>query len=302
MSHEQLLSRPDRAALGLVADLFDAAMLHLRTAMVKRCGGDVSVRPEKPLVRHLKELLEPADHLAVGATAPFTLVPHQVRGLVTLDVPLVQRLVGLFLGESMEADPSPARRLTRLDMQMARWICQDIVDSMLAACKMPEVPRAEVGEVHTNPRSVRALPQSPSVIEIEVELGPDDEPYGRAAVVLPAQANGVLWPERRQAPMSRAVRGAEGVDRVRVVPVPVVASIDRRHVPMRELQSYKVGDVIEFGSVRNVTLSARGRPILTGEAGEQDGYRSIRVVSRIGNPGALGAQAIAPQGDATADR
>ena len=283
MSREHLLSRPDRAALGLVADLFEASALHLHTAMVKRCGGDVDVRMEAPVVRHLTELLQPADHVELGATAPFTLVPHQVRGLVTLDVPLVQRLVGLFLGESTDTPPDEAstRKLTRLDMQMARWICQDIVNAMIAACKMPERPRAEVGDVHTNPRSVRSLPQSPSVIEIEMELGPEDQPYGHAAVVLPAQANGVLWPERRQAQVQRAARSKEGVDRVRAVPVSVVASIDRRQVPMKELQDYKVGDVIEFGSVRNVTLHAKGRPILVGEAGEQDGHRCIRVVHRI---------------------
>lgn len=293
MSREQLLSRPDRAALGLVADLFDASTLHLRTAMVKRCGGDVAVRVEPPVVRQLTELLQPPDHVALGATAPFTLVPHQVRGLVTLDVPLVQRLVGLFLGESSDTPPdeAPVRRLTRLDMQMSRWICQDIVDAMIAACKMPDKPRAEVGTVHTNPRSVRALPQSPSVIEVEIELGPEEQPFGRAAVVLPAQANGVLWPERRQSQVSRAVRSKEGVERVKAVPVPVIASIDRRRVPMRELRSYKVGDVIEFGSVRNVTLHAKGRPILVGEAGEQEGHRCVKVVGRIG-----------PQGDTVPNR
>jgi len=274
----------------MVADLFDAATLHLRTAMVKRCGGDVDVRVEQPVVRHLSELMQPPADVPMGATAPFTLVPQQVRGLVTLDVPLVQRLVGLFLGESADTpvDAAPARRLTRLDMQMSRWICQDIIDAMLAACKMPDCPRAEVGDVHTNPRSVRALPQSPSVMQVGIELGPADEPFGRAAVVLPAQANGVLWPERRQAATHRAVRSKEGVARVRTVPVSVVASIDRRRVPMRELRAYKVGDVIEFGSVRSVTLHARGRPILTGEAGEQEGHRCIRVVGRIGPQGGQG--------------
>ncbi|MEM6931264.1 MAG: FliM/FliN family flagellar motor switch protein, partial [Myxococcota bacterium] len=244
------------------------------------------------------DLIQPPDDVTVGATAPFTLAPHQVRGLVKLDVPLVQKLVGLFLGESTDTEDDeegPQRRLTRLDMQMARWICQDIVDAMLAACKMPDVPRAEVGTVHTNPRSVRSLPQSPSVIEVEIELGPSRSPFGRAAVVLPAQANGVLWPERRQAQVQRTVRSKGGVERVKSVPMSVVASIDRRKVPMQDLRTLKVGDVIEFGSVRNVTLHAKGRPILVGEAGEQDGHRCIRVVSRIGKPGA-------PQGDSTPNR
>lgn len=261
--------------------------------MVKRCGGEVAVRPEQPIVRHLNDLLHPPADQPMGATAPFTLVPHQVRGLITLDVPLVQRLVGLFLGENpdQETETSAARRLTRVDMQMARWICQDIADSMVAACKMPDPPRAEVGEVYSNPRSVRALPQSPSVIEVEVELGPEANPFGRAAVVLPAQANGVLWPERRQSGQIRSPLTDEGVDRVRSVPVSVVASIHRQRVPMRELREFKVGDVIEMGSVRNVLVHAKGRAILNGEAGDQDGHRCIRVVGRIG-----------PQGDSTPNR
>ncbi|HHO50136.1 MAG TPA: flagellar motor switch protein FliM [Deltaproteobacteria bacterium] len=289
MSHEQLLSSPARTDLGLVKDLFDATMLRLKTSMVKRCGGDVPLRPELPVVRPLEELLQPIDDYAIGAATPFTLTPGSLRGLVILDVPLVQRLVGLFLGEDPEiTGPMALRRLTRLDLQMARWICEDVVEAMLGACSMADVPQGQVGAPQSNPRSVRGLPQSPSVIEVEIELGPEDMPYGRATVVLPAQAAGVLWPERRNPPAPRVSSPAQAVARVKNLSVPVVVELARRRLPMSKLQQMQPGDLLELGGLREATLQVGGKPLLLGEPGEQDGSRSIRIIRRIGPQGGRG--------------
>ena len=189
---------PTKGDLGLVADLVVAALRRLRTALVKRCGGDVPIRPDAPRVRPLRLVLFPDDELAIGAAAPFTLSKGNLRGLVVLDVPLIQRLVGRFLGEKASGgeDVVSERRLTRLDLQMASWICDDIVQSVVSASSVTRVT-ATVGEVYSNPRSVTRLPQSPAVVEVQLEMGPEEDPFGRASLVLPAQAAGVLWPERR---------------------------------------------------------------------------------------------------------
>lgn len=282
MSHDLLLTHPTRGDLGLVADLMDAAILRLKTALVKRCGGDVPVRLDFPDVRQLKELLQPADELAIGAAAPFTLSAGSLRGLVILDVPLVQRFVGLFLGEPSEggnADQAD-RRLTQLDLQMAHWICDDIVQSIVSACKVTKMT-VTVGDIHTNPRSVTALPQSPAVVEVEMELGPVENPFGRATVVLPAQASGVLWPERRRPIVKRAPRTPD-VERVKNLTVPVVAEVVRRSVDLGHLQDLGVGDVIELGSLRDVKIRVGGQATLQGEAGDQEGMRCVRITKRLG--------------------
>ena len=289
MSHDLLLTHPTRGDLHLVADLVDAAVLRLKTSLVKRCGGDVPVRPDPPDVRQLKEVLLPADELAIGAAAPFTLSAQNLRGLVILDVPLVQRCVGLFLGEPASSEPVTGRRLTRLDLQMARWICGDIVDAVVSACTVTRMT-ATVGEVHTNPRSVTALPQSPAVVLCELELGPEDAPFGRASVVLPAQASGVLWPERRRQPAKRKARTRD-VERVKKLSVPVVAEVIRRRITLRELRGMEVGHTIELGSLRDVQVRIGGRPTLEGEAGDLEGVRCVRVTRQLG-----------PQGPAPGDR
>lgn len=282
MSTDLLLSKPDRTDLGLVQDLFDSVRRGLRTALVKRCGGDVDVRPDPPQVRPLLEVLEPADDLAIGATAPFTLSPGNLRGLIMLDVPLVQRLVGLFLGEDPDGvATTPVRRLTRLDLGLASKVCRDILDALLDACTMPEVPTGVVGRLATNPRSVRDLPQSPSVIEVELELGPADAPFGRASVVLPAQAGGVLWPERRSRGKKRLGESGHGLGRVFPIPVLVVAELVRKRVPISELRRLQVGEVLALGSMSDVVLRVGRQATLVGEPGEQDGQRSVRIRGRV---------------------
>jgi flagellar motor switch protein FliM len=203
---------------------------------------------------------------------------------VILDVPLVQRFVGLFLGESpLEAPSAEARRLTRLDLQMAKSVCNDIVQALVAACTVMKLT-AVVGEVHSNPRSVTALPQSPSVVEIELELGPVEEPWGRAQLVLPAQAAGVLWPERQPKPKKRA-RRKRSVQRVKDVAVPVVAEIVRRRMSIGEVHALRVGDTIELGSLHGVTIRLGGKPSLEGEAGHLEGMRCVRIIKRLGPSG-----------------
>lgn len=286
MSHERLLSAPSRDDLGLVTDLVDATVLRLKVALVKRCGGDVLVRPEAPSVKQLRELLRPVDELAIGAAAPFTLSAQNLRGLVILDVPLVQRLVGLFLGEDPSADAAPEpRRLTQLDLQMARSICNDIVQSLISACTVMPLT-AVVGDVHSNPRSVTSLPQSPAVVEIDMELGPEEGPYGRAQLVLPAQAAGVLWPERQAKPKKK--KRKRSMKRVSEVAVPVVAELVRRKMTLADVRELQVGDLIELGSMHDVTVRLGGRPSLEGEAGHQQGLRCVRIKRRLGPQGPAG--------------
>jgi flagellar motor switch protein FliM len=279
VSTDQLLSRPDRTDLGVVADWLDASVSRVKTALVKRCGGEVEVRVLAPDVRPLVEVLEPGDQ-PPGATAPFTLTPGNLRGLVVLDVMLVQRLVGLLLGEDLDrARAAAPRRLTRLDLQLAKRVCQDTVAGLLASSPMPDVPEAQVGAVASNPRSVQGLPQSPSVIVASLEVGPEGAPFGQITVVLPAQAAGVLWPERSSRPKPRQA-GADGLGRVLPIQVPVVAELARRKVPMSRLQALAVGEVLDLGRVGDVELRVGDRPALFGEPGEAEGLRSVRIRRR----------------------
>ncbi len=277
--------QPNQADLGMVGDLVDAAVLRLKLALVKRCGGDVPVRPERPAIRRLSDVLQPTDDLALGAAATFRLANRSIRGLVILDVPLVQRLVGLFLGENPGNDSSPVRKLTRLDLQMAGWVCQDLVGAFVKSSSMPGLGSSEISLVQANARSLPGLPSSPSVVEIEFELGPEDAPFGRATIAFSPKATGVLWPERSQAP--KRPRPPRRVERVQHIEVPVVAEVARRRYSMAQLKALRPGDVIELGSLSSVQLRVGGRRALAGEAGEQAGVRCVRITDR---PGAQGAQ------------
>ena len=241
----------------------------------------MELRFQKPRVRPLNEVLEPTDGLTVGAAAPFTLQPGSVRGLVLFDTSLVYRLVGLFLGEARDhAGGLAERSFTSTDLQVTRRVVSDVLQSILEACSMPERPTGSLGPMSAHARSVRSLPSGTHAIVVELEIGPEEAPFGVASVVLPSQAAGVLWPARHGGAAAKS-KPQDGMARVLPLRVPVVAEMVRRSVPMRDLQKLAVGDVIELGALSEVNVCVGGQTALVGEPGDAGGSRSVRVVKRV---------------------
>lgn len=280
MSYEPLLSSPERTDLGLVEDLFASFTRRFKTRLIRRCGGDVALRAQKPRVRPLKDVLGDNDGFVVGAAAPFSLQPGSVRGLILFDASLVSRLVGLFLGESRDHGAGLSQRsFTRTDLQLVGRVFSDTLVSLVESCSLSDKPKGSLGPTSPNARSVRSLPSSTHCIEVELEMGPEEAPYGVASIVLPPQAAGVLWPDRDGATKAKP-RVENGMARVLPLNVPVVAEMMRRSIPMRDLKGYQVGDVLELGSLADVQVKVGGQTALIGEAGDAGGVRCVRVVRR----------------------
>ena len=278
-SSQTLLSRVDRDTIPSVEDLFRVTAMHLRTLLVQRCGGDVPVRFRQAMASSLGEVLDRYHGRPGAAAGSFRLEPANLQGMILLEGPVIQCIVGLFMGDDMQGSESESthRSLTRLDIRLTRRICEDVLSAMMQSSVISGVT-AELLDVVPNPRSAQQLPRSTTVIEVTLDVGPAGSAFGSVSVVLPVQAAGVLWPKRdRPKPVESS---HEGLMRVLPVRVDVVAELARLRMALAELNKIAVGTVIDLGPAAEVSLNVAGRQVLIGEAGEQDGVRSVRIERR----------------------
>lgn len=278
MSQEALLQRVDPTDLATVRDWLDAAAPELRNLLVKRCGQDVPVHIDPAESLRLEEVLE---RDAVTA-CPFSADKGALRGLILLETSLVGAVVGRFLGDA-SLEPAAERPLTRIDLQMARRLCDDVLRALQTSCSMDEAPHLLAGKVSANTRTVQALPQARNVIDASFVIGEPDMPLGRVWVVLPPQGAGVLWPKRGPVRNVR-LHPATGMQRVLPVPLPVVAELARTTVPLARLRALQVGDELPLGALNHVVVRVGDRPTLLAEPGEADGVRSVRIARRLEPP------------------
>jgi len=176
------------------------------------------------------------------------------------------------------------RALTNLDLKLARRVCDDVLQAMCDASSLDQRPSVLLDSVTPTSRAVPSLPRSATVLESTLDFGPPDAPYGLASVLLPAQARGVLWQGGRAGGSRVSMTDGQGILRVLPVPVTVVGELARISIPLSKLRSVTVGDSIDLGLVKKVELRVGGRSALMGQAGEQDGVRSVRVQHRVGSP------------------
>ncbi len=274
MSQEALLQRVDPSDLSTVQDWVDAATPALRNRLVKRCGADVPVHVDHAEDRRLDEVLA-----RVGVTAcSFATDPGSLRGLVLLDASLVRSVVGRFLGDSSEVR-EPDRPLTRLDLRFATHLGNDVLSSLHEAIPLAPSPRLVAHRMSNNPRTVRQLPLTRHVIEVQCTLGNDDNPLGQVWIVLPPQGAGVLWP--RRGPLNNVRQHpAAGLGRVMPLPVTVVAELARKTLSLSEVRALSVGDTLDFGALGQLTMRVGGRSMFDAEPGEIDNVRCARVKRR----------------------
>ena len=266
----------------MVEDLFRQTILHLRTRLINRTGGEVPIRFAAASVCTLGDVFDRL-HGQGSVIAQFYVASKRVRGVIVLEGALIQRLVGLMLGETEQPETSRSqmRQLTGIDLRLAGRICQDTLDAICDASTMPDRPVATLGDVLPTSRSVSTLPRSTTVIESALDFGPPDAPYGLISVVLPPQGAGVLWPTRAHSGKQRVAEPEIGISRVMPVEVPVVAELSRVKMTLSALKNLKTGDTVDLGAVRRVQLQVGGKAALIGEAGEKDGVACVKVLRRV---------------------
>ncbi len=272
-----LLARVDSGIVGHVQDLFRNVARSIRTHLVNRAGVDIPLRMAMVELGSLGAVLDRLQNQEGGVFARFTVVPANLSGLLVIQGPVLSRLVGLFLGE--QPDSAQAlyrwRPLTRLDLRIAHRLCGDILEGFADAAPSGVRTDTVLELVSANPRLPMPLERSTTVIEAALDFGPPEDPYGLVTMVLPAQIASYYWP--KGAARSKGEGLVAGMDRVMDVPVTVVAELTRLRMSMGKIHSLRPGDLVELGVMRHAELKVGDRTVILAEAGEQDGYRSVRI-------------------------
>lgn len=278
-----LMAQVDRGVLGIIQEVFRASARRIRNRMVNRTNSNLAVRFGAVEISHLGRVLERIQTQDGGAFATFRFGEQGLPGLMVVQGPLLYRMVGIMLGEDLtkEVPLYHWRPLTRVDLQIARRLCVEVLGGIQEAIQMDPVPQLTLETISDNPRVRLPLPQGSTVVEVSLDFGPPDQPFGLMSIIVPGQSAGVLWPDHLNRPSAPVATDPAGFDRVMPVPVTVVAELARVKMSLSKVQDLRPGALIDLGFLREVMMRVGDRPLLAAEAGESDGLRSVRITRRL---------------------
>ena len=261
----------ERARVGLV---------ELRTRMVRRCGGEVPVTITSIDAASNAQVAAKVRAQPGAAMEPMSLGGTK-RGVLVLEGPLIQRLVGRLLGETAETEGHDysMRALTRLDLRMVERLGEDFGGALeqLLGSEGPGNVQCEASV--SGPRAaVPGFDQDGSAAVMTFDFGDPDEPWGLAWLALELDTHITATPA--PVPTLNASRRVMDVERVMPIAVEVTAELARTSLSLGKLKDLKVGDTIDFGRVAEVTLRLGERQVFVGEAGESGGAVCVRIVDR----------------------
>lgn len=269
----------DPEILSRMHDLFAAAVRGMRANLLARIGTEVPVRfGDVSYVPHG----ELADHFHDEGHAlyvRFALQPSDLTGVLAIDGALLSRLMGLMLGEDPWAPPTPFqwRPPTRMDLNMARRIAEDVFDG-LAEAMGAQAQQIEVLDISASNRIDLPYPRTSLLLDATLDLGPPEEPYGLMTLALPLAFASAAWPETTP----KKTTSPGGLSRVLPLPVTVVAELGRAHLTLGAIQDLRPGDTLKLGPPREARVTIADRAVLAAEAGTVDTTRSVRVLRRAG--------------------
>lgn len=282
-----LLAHPDReaaSALPAIEDLFRAVSRKVRTRLVNRAGTDIPVRLGIAQITTIGQILDDPETRDGGVFAMLRFEPLGMPGLAVVQGRLLSRMVGVLLGENPDEEPPPyrVRQVTEVEVRIARRVCEDVMAGLEECWPEGKLARIGFGSLGPNPRLAEGLAQNTPVVAASLDFGRPDDPYGLMVVAIPAQATRDLRADRIEA-VSRSTTAERSKDMTRVLPLnlELVAELTRIHLPLGDLKSLQVGEVIQLGRRKDAVVRVNDRPIITGEPGVQGGFHSVRVVSRI---------------------
>lgn len=272
------LSRVDPLLLARVQDLMETAVRQIRSHLINRIGVTVPVRFGDVATIPCGELEEQFLEEGAGVFVRFAFEPGGLQGVLAIDGQLLSRIMGLLLGEDPYADPAPYvwRPPTRMDLAVAERLATDVFAGLLDSLPSQTGGKLKILDVSGNPRVDLPMPPQAGLLDITLDFGPPEDPYGLVTLALPASFATTLWPDAaRSRPSS-----TQGVSRVLPLPVTLVAELGRVSLPLGQVESLHEGAVIPLGTPRTVTVSVAGRPAVLGEAGVVDGQRCVRVLRK----------------------
>ncbi len=119
------------------------------------------------------------------------------------------------------------------------------------------------------------------MVAASLDFGRPDDPYGLMIVGIPAQTTRDL-----RVPTVRSLKRAPRHIHVDLKPcmpleVEVIAELARVKIPFSEIQSLKLGSLVDLGPAQPVEMKINDHVALRGEAGESRGCHSVRIQEQV---------------------
>lgn len=264
---------PDPRILATVSAMHEAFARALRSRLVNRVGADVPVRAGPVEAHTLGRAIE--DGTSEGHPVYARAVAGGDSVLLAIEGPLVARVVGLLLGGASEGDRGQPRTPTNTDLRICRRVFDDAVGALHSVWPGPD-RRFELETVSAVARSAVTWPLPTAVFTATVHLGDEGLP-GVLRLVIPAAA-ARSW--SGQAPEPSAPRGPGSWDRVMPVSVEAVVEFARVKVPLSQVRSLQIGDVLPLGPAREARVFVKGQQVLYGDPGDRAGVRCLKIRGR----------------------
>ncbi|MEN9787415.1 MAG: Flagellar motor switch protein FliM [Pseudomonadota bacterium] len=281
--------RDARLVAPIIEEMFLGAVRRLRARLATETDMDtpVFVRGVRPVT--VQQFLEGETYADAAIWTTFTYEGGTEPLVVALEGSLIARLVGPLLGQGNPDDTSThePRPVSPVELSIGSRLARRLVDTLEASWSVGVPPRFRPEQQAPSRRVCGDLePSTPfAVCTVSVELA--GAPVGSIFVGLPNSLVRRLVPralggtqERSAAPTPAPQRAAQ-FDRVMPVEVDVVVELARVQMPLRRLQSLRVGDEILLGSAGDATGRIGDLPVFSGEPGSSGGVRSVRIVQRM---------------------
>jgi flagellar motor switch protein FliM len=281
----QTMTKVDLAAL---EDRLRDGLVELRTRLVRRCSSEVPCRVERLEGVTVQDVLRRVQGQVGAAIVPLEVTGVEGQGLLVLEGPLIQRLIGRVLGErSEEVDATRAMRpLTRLDLRLVQKIAGDFGGALGRVLGDTEpltvVAKDPMGGARER---ISGFDGGAALGVVTFDFGEGDEPWGLAWLAVEISDGAADTSERSRTPnpvpSNNSSRRVRDLDRVMPVPLDVEVELARVDLTLSTIRDLKVGDSIPLGRVRPVTVRIGGKKAFYGDAGESSDNVSVKISGRL---------------------
>jgi flagellar motor switch protein FliM len=281
----QTMTKVDLAAL---EDRLRDGLVELRTRLVRRCSSEVPCRVECLEGVTVQDVLQRVQGQVGAAIVPLEVAGIEGQGLLVLEGPLIQRLIGRVLGErSEEVDANRAMRpLTRLDLRLVHKIAGDFGGALGRVLGEAE-PLAVVAKdpMGGARERISGLAGEAALGVVTFDFGEGDEPWGLAWLAVEISDGASDSSDRSSTPSpvpsSNTSRRVSDIERVMPVPLDVEVELARVDLTLSTIRDLKVGDSIPLGRVRPATVRIGGKKAFYGDAGESADNVSVKISGRL---------------------
>jgi len=281
-----LLATSEKDTPKAVPDLEESLRVAARTlqrSLGSRAGGDFRVRTRGIRVKPMHVFMEENRPKEPSVFSTFNNGATAQPGLILFSGKLLSRIMGCMLGDGEESGMYYRAKhpITDLEMRVGRRVVTDILGGLNSHWPDPTGTRFRLVQASTHARFITPDLREDECIGCRIEITSGDVDFGSLLITVPLPAN--LSPMQKMASSDDAqLDAARQRECALDVRVQLTAELARIRLSLGEVRNLDVGDILPLGPSNGATLRVQEKAILRAEPGQSDGYRSVRILEKVG--------------------